>query len=340
MRITPTVLLLNIAFLLALSVNTFSQASVHGQVVDVVDAKTVVISVAAGDVTLELQYIDVPAPEQPMHLSIKKHLRDLVMGKQVEYRASRLSYDRTIGQLFSGGVDVSQQMLRDGAGWHVPSEMSGQDATGFAQYAAFEAAAKQEKRGLWADPMLKPTWDEGFVVPQKPSAPSRKLNAAPGGYWSDKNPRLGNVGALQHGYNAATKRGYVGIPLLGVSDPYAFEKEYRTGVDLTYFYFEGSKGRTGYFVMTVLSQSAQWRFLKANTLVGYADGERFTISSPKRAARKEGATYYETLSYRLNRSTIERLANAGFVGIEAGDYPMVLQPGLQMVLNNLLEVSR
>ncbi len=339
MRI-PTFLILNAIFVLGLSISAMSQVAVPGQVVDVLDAKTVVIAVAAGDVAVELQYIEVPPADQPMHNSIKKHLRDLVLGKRVEYYANQLSYDRTVGRLISNNIDISQQMLRDGAGWHVPSEISGQDRTGFAEYDAFEAAAKQEKRGVWADPSLKPSWDEAYVAPQRVVTPKPTLAAIPRGYWSDPNPRLGNVGALQHGYNAASKHGYVGIPLLGVTDPDAVEKEYRTGVDLTYFYTEGSKGRTGYFVITILSMSARWRFQQRNALVGYADGERFVMGAPKRIAQKEGTTYNETLVYRVSRSSIERLANASFVGIEAGDYPMILPPGLQMVLNNLLEVSR
>jgi endonuclease YncB( thermonuclease family) len=339
MRI-PTFLILSAAFVLALSISALSQIAVPGQVVDVLDAKTVVIAVAAGDVTVELQYIEVPPAGQPMHDSIKKHLRDLVLGKRVEYYANQIVYDRTVGRLVSDNIDVSQQMLRDGAGWHVPTEISGQDRNGFAQYNAFEAAARQEKRGVWADPTLKPSWDEAYVAPERAAAPKATLAAAPHGYWSDPNPRLANIGALQHGYNATSKHGYVGIPLMGVADPDAFEKEYRTGVDLIYFYTEGTKGRTGYFAITIVSMSAKLRFQQRNTLRGYADGERFVMGSPRRVVRKEGATYYETLTYRVSRSSIERLANATYVGIEAGDYPMIMHPGLQMILNNLLDVSR
>jgi endonuclease YncB( thermonuclease family) len=340
MRI-PTFLILSVASVLAFSISDFSQIAVPGQVVDVLDAKTVVISVAAGDVAVELQYIEVPPAEQPMHSSIKKHLRDLVLGKRVEYYANQITYDRTVGRLISDNIDISQQMLRDGAGWHVPLAISGQDRSGFAEYDAFEAAAKQEKRGVWADASLKPSWDEAYVAPERAAAEQRStLVAVPHGYWSDPNPRLGNIGALQHGYNAASKHGYVGIPLMGVSDPNAFEKEYKTGVDLIYFYTEGTKGRTGYFAITIISMSAKLRFQQRNTLTGYADGERFVMGVPKRVARKEGGTYYETLTYQVSRSSIERLANATYVGIEAGDYPMIMHPGLQMILNNLLEVSR
>jgi len=325
---------------LGFSISALAQVGVPGQVVDVLDAKTVVIAVAAGDVAVELQYIEVPPVEAPMHNSIKKHLRDLVLGKRVEYYPNQITYDRTVGRLVSDNIDISQQMLRDGAGWHVPSSISGQDRSGYAEYDTFETAAKQEKRGVWADASLKPSWDEAYVAPERAAAPKQTLAAIPHGYWSDPNPRLGNIGALQHGYNASSKHGYVGIPLMGVSDPNALEKEYRTGVDLTYFYTEGVKGRTGYFAITIISMSAKLRFQQRNTLTGYADGERFVMGLPKRVARKEGSTYYETLTYRVARSSIERLANATYVGIEAGDYPMVMHPGLQMILNNLLEVSR
>ena len=82
-----------------------SQHRTFGEVVEVLDGKTVVVVVPTGRVKVELQYIDVPEDGQALHAAMKAHLRTLVAGVK--------------------GVDVSQQMLRDGAAWHLQFEKSG-----------------------------------------------------------------------------------------------------------------------------------------------------------------------------------------------------------------------
>lgn len=333
-------MLLLTALLLSLSAAAFSQMMVSGSVVDVVDAKTLTVAVPTGHVTIELQYIDVPDASDPMHASIKKHLRDLVAGKHVEYRTRSLSFDRAVAQVFCNDIDISQQMLRDGAAWHMPLYLSGQDPQGFSEYASYESAAKQEKRGIWAMPNLKPAWAGGSSsAPVKPVA-AKVTVSAPSGYWSDKNPRLANIGALQHGFNASLGRGYVGIPLLGVNDPGAASKEYRTAVDIMYFYTEGAKGRTGHFAINVLSQSARWRFASKDQMVVWVDGDRVNVGRPKRVPSKDGGFFTERMTYVVDRKLLSRIANASEVVVVAGDYPMVPAPGLQMILFNLLDVAK
>jgi hypothetical protein len=83
----------------------------------------------------------------------------MVYGKQVEYLPRGFTETKTIGQLLVGGVDISQQMLRDGAAWHMLPEVSGQDEAQRETYQTNEAQAKAEKRGIWAVENLQPAWE-------------------------------------------------------------------------------------------------------------------------------------------------------------------------------------
>ncbi|HEX8735479.1 MAG TPA: thermonuclease family protein [Pyrinomonadaceae bacterium] len=153
-------LILLIIFTLIFGVSALAQRKFGGTVIDVVDGKTVVLEMQAGKkITVELQYIDVPEPEQQLHQTVREHLQQMVYGKQVEFVARGFTETKTIGQLLVGGVDVSQQMLRDGAAWHVLPEVSGQDEVGTKIYTDTEKQAKEEKRGVWGIEGLKPAWE-------------------------------------------------------------------------------------------------------------------------------------------------------------------------------------
>ena len=150
---------LALLMLLALCATTATtQIRTTGNVVEFVDAKTVVVQVPAGRLTVELQYIDVPEPQQTLHALVTEHVRKLLLGKSVELQTKGFNEGKATSKLMLGGVDVSQQLLRDGAAWHVPAEMSGQSAAEFSTYAEAESLAKEEKRGVWSIPNLKPGW--------------------------------------------------------------------------------------------------------------------------------------------------------------------------------------
>jgi endonuclease YncB( thermonuclease family) len=153
-------LILLIIFTLIFSVAAVGQRKFSGTVVDVVDGRTVVLEMpAGGKLTFELQYIEVPESEQQLHQTVREHLQQMVYGKQVEFLPRGFTETKTLGQLFVGGVDVSQQMLRDGAAWHISPEISGQDEAGRKNYIETEKQAKEEKRGVWGIEGLKPAWE-------------------------------------------------------------------------------------------------------------------------------------------------------------------------------------
>ena len=129
-----------------------------GNVIELVDAKTVVVQVPSGRLTVELQYIDVPEPQQTLHKIVTEHVRNMLVGKSVEIQTKGLNGGKAISKVLLNGNDVSQQLLRDGAAWHMPVQMSGQSPSEFSTYAEAESLAKKEKRGVWSIPNLKPGW--------------------------------------------------------------------------------------------------------------------------------------------------------------------------------------
>ena len=158
-----TLTLISLLMLLFTSAANAQLSSLAGQVVDVLDGRTVVVQATSGRINVELQFISVPVAGDLMADVVREHLRTLVQGKNIEYRIRNIQTDRTIGRLTVNAVDVSQQMLRDGAAWHMPVRFTGQDTGEFALYAATEAAAKNEKLGVWAVPDLKPVWERPVI---------------------------------------------------------------------------------------------------------------------------------------------------------------------------------
>lgn len=344
--------------ILLLADSSFSQGKFSGKVIEVIDGKTVVIEMGSGKLTAVLQYIEIPEREQPLYWTVRDHLEKLVLGKSVEFHPQGITPEKTFCQLYVVGLDIAQQMLRDGAAWHMSPEQSGQDSQESVVYQQNQEQAKSEKRGVWAIENLKPAWQ--FRADKRQAAESSKLTAAsgnaarstfvssskpaskPAGMWGDANPSLKNIGALLNGYNAKTKTGYIGTSLLGVTE---LEKEkvndqQKTEVDITYYYKEDDqKGRKGVFVVSVVSISNEWRFLKYNDLVVVVDEKSTVIGKAKRTTVHDGDTVREKLTYEVSRSSMEKIVNGGDVIIKVGDYMMRPAHGLQLILYNMLQIA-
>ena len=136
-----------------------SQNVYRGTVVDVIDGKTVVLEIPNGRMKVALQYVDVPEPEQPLHQIVIDHLGLLVRGKDADFKLVGLGTNEVRGMLVVDGVDISQQMLRDGAAWLLPRERSGQSAVEFESYQASQDQARADKLGVWSVADLKPAWE-------------------------------------------------------------------------------------------------------------------------------------------------------------------------------------
>lgn len=154
--------ILTIIFMIAASVAALAQRTIEGTVTQIVDGRTVVIETNAKQkLTVKLQFIEVPEPEQELSATVKDHLQKLTFNKTAQFVTRQMSLETSqmTGRLTVGGVDVSQQMLRDGAAWYALPEKDSQNANERAEYQKIEATAKTEKRGVWGNANLKPAWE-------------------------------------------------------------------------------------------------------------------------------------------------------------------------------------
>ena|SRR5688572_22027402 len=335
-------------FVTATVVSAAAQLKTGGEVVDVIDGKTVVVAAPAGRVTVELQYIDVPEPGQSLHGVVKDHVRALLVGKSVELHTKGLTRGKVTGKLVLNSVDVSQQLLRSGAAWHLAFERSGQNLDEFGAYAESESLARQEKRGIWSVAGLEPAWEFRAKAKKQqqevPTIRTAAATAAPSkrkGYWSDKNPRLKTPGGMSYGFNAATQTGFLGTTMMGVTENEILHPGQKMALELIYYYTEnGKKGRTGYWVVTLVSLADDWNFQRVNSLTVEIDGKNFVVGTPKRVTDKAMDKLAEKLTYRLDVPTVEKIANGGTVVLKIGDYRLVPKAGLQMILYNMLDAAK
>lgn len=96
-----------------LSSHAIGQARFAGKVVDVLDGRTLIVETSAGRITTQLQYIETPEPEQPLHKTVRDHLANLALGKVVEFRPLRLQNKITVGRVEIGGIDLGLQLIRN-----------------------------------------------------------------------------------------------------------------------------------------------------------------------------------------------------------------------------------
>lgn len=344
-------------FLLVLTLPAAAQTRMAGQVVEVLNGKTVVIEVDGRRITAELQYVEVPETEQPLYATVRDHLEKLTLGKAVEFRPQGFSAGKAFGRLFIGTADVAVQMLRDGAAWHVSSNITGQEPEENAAYKEHEDQARKEQRGVWGVKGLQPAWEfraakferarQSRIAAEQAALLSRAGSEAPVakaaprtfGEWGDVNPWLQNPGPLVHGYNAVSRTGYVSTSLMGIKEAENQATGSKTAVDITYIYKQDDKKRTGVFVLTVMSAANEWRFLKKNDLSVTVDEKKFVIGKPKRTASMEDGAAVEKLAYEVSQATLEKIANGGEVVIHVGDFMIQPRGVMQLMLYNMLQVA-
>jgi endonuclease YncB( thermonuclease family) len=145
--------------ILFFSLTAFSQLKLNGKVIEVIDGKTAVVQIGtSGNLRVVLQYVEIPEPEQPLHSIVKNHLEKLLLGKNALVIPRGVVESSTVAQVFVGGVDVSQQMIRDGAAWFALPEKTEKSGSEIEVYLSNEAQARSEKRGVWSIEGLKPAW--------------------------------------------------------------------------------------------------------------------------------------------------------------------------------------
>jgi endonuclease YncB( thermonuclease family) len=142
----------------------FSQGLVNGTVVDVVDGRTLIVANSTGNkINVRLRYLEIPEPEQPLFDVVKNHLKDLALGKKIYVTKVQIFSNYTLGVVLinerAAKFDLSQQMIRDGAGWFDVHDASAVTDESADDYKETQILAKNEKRGVWSIPGMKTPWE-------------------------------------------------------------------------------------------------------------------------------------------------------------------------------------
>lgn len=144
-------------FLILAAVLALNAAQAQAQqyrVIGVMDGDTVkVLSNDRQQIKCRLHGVDAPEKNQAYGQRSKDSLSEMVFQKLVDVAVvDRDQYGRSICRISLNGVDINKVQLQRGMVWHY-SRYS-KDAS----YAQAEAAARQQRLGLWADANPTPPW--------------------------------------------------------------------------------------------------------------------------------------------------------------------------------------
>lgn len=122
---------------------------------------------------VRLDQIDAPERGQPFGEKSRQYLAELVHGKTItlEY-TGRDRYGRLIGTLRVDGKSMNAEMVRAGYAWVYRRYMKDENLL------LLEAAARENERGLWADPQpIAPReWRRGYRQPAPTPAGAASAN--------------------------------------------------------------------------------------------------------------------------------------------------------------------
>jgi endonuclease YncB( thermonuclease family) len=131
-------------------------AEINGKVVAIADGDTVTVLMNNAQYKLRLAEIDTPERAQPYGSKAKEVLSGLVFGKTVVAKVQDIDrYGRYVARIYVGDVDVSREMVRQGAAWVYRQYSKDKSLL------VVEAEAKAASRGLWALPEAQniPPWE-------------------------------------------------------------------------------------------------------------------------------------------------------------------------------------
>ena len=365
-NLKPVIFIVIVLVLSAIS--AYPQLKLGGRVVEVIDGKTCVIQLPAGKLTAVLQFIEVPDPEQPFHQTVKTHLGELVLDKIVEFRPRGVMEGKTVGQIYIKGVDVGQQMLRDGAAWYSVAEKNSQDEDESLVYQNNEGQAKTEKRGVWGVANLKPVWEfraekaaaqkrlendeltRGAFITEMQNQSKKLARSQPAAaaakveMWADVggasqfDQPLG-FGGLRAGYDPKLRAGHISTPSIFLDFPGA---GFLKPVESRLFYvYKGDKGNVedSVYVVGFMVSSKNYMFVKSNALTLTADSQKFVIGKAKRFSHQDKTGAQELLVYRITRAQLMKLVKAEKILVQIGPYKGGITNESITFINNLLNAS-
>lgn len=125
-------------------------SSLFGRVIEVDSGDVITVFNLNRPVRVKLLGVDAPEINQAFGDVAKKHLSDLVYDKSVVVEYSGISADGSLGgRVLLNNTDIGAQMIRDGAAWFDPTNISRLTEADREVYRQSEQAARSERRGLW-----------------------------------------------------------------------------------------------------------------------------------------------------------------------------------------------
>jgi endonuclease YncB( thermonuclease family) len=134
-------------------------ATLQAKVTDVQSGNMLVVSNINRPLKVRLKGIAPPEAGQPFSDAAREHLKALVMDKAVFVEYTDLSDGYLQAKVSFNQIDISSQMLRDGAAWYDRSADYALSTADRDFYARCEDAARAEKRGLWSDQHAVAPWE-------------------------------------------------------------------------------------------------------------------------------------------------------------------------------------
>lgn len=356
---------------LTLTQNVFSQRKLGGKAVEVIDGKTFVIETPdRGRITIVLQFIEIPDPEQPLYQTVKEHLEKLVLDKTIEFLPKGLTRQTTIAQAFLNNTDISLQMLRDGAAWYSLPEMKSQDAQEREIYLLTEGQAKIEKRGVWSIENLKPAWEfraekeeikkqqerakidevkpQTEQVAQTNQITRRPTQTRQGGYglgldmWSNvNNSASSKQSPINGGLLTGTSPNY-GISYVMTSGNFVnlTSGTTRQKMESRSIYLYKTTETNSVYIIGFLSQSEKYSFADSNSLTITADGKKFSLGKAYRFYREIPSAVQELLLYQIDAAALSKIAQAKNLQMTLGKFSGSIGNDYQELIKNLLTVTK
>jgi micrococcal nuclease len=352
--------------MLACLSNAFSQQVFNGTVIDIIDGKTAVVELSKDrKITAEMDFIEIPEPEQQLHQTVKEHLKSLLLGKNIEFVARVLMPRRLIGRMYVGNVDVSQQMLRDGAAWYAIADKARQNAQESENYQIVEAQAKLEKRGVWSVENLKPAWEFRAEREKAKKDLENSKNQVAIVEASDKGSttktRRFTVeeqqkfnANLQMWADVRTKpvAGFIGlfsnyIPEINLGYTYTVSsfldltaKKDQQKVECRVFYvYQGDKpdGVMSSYFIAFLSEAKVKKFQESNNLTVLADKQKISFGKAVSFSRPSSAGVAELIFYKISEPDLNKIANAKTLQISLGNYSGLVKDNLPDLSGKMLK---
>lgn len=370
-NLKPLVFIAIVLFLLA--VTAYPQRTFSGRIVEVIDGKTAILQVSrGGKLTVVLQFIEVPEAEQPLSQIVKEHLQALILDKPAEFLPQRILTTASVGQIFVGGVDISQQMLRDGAAWYALPEKSAQNQAESQIYLSTEAQAKMEKRGVWGVENMKTPWEfraekevtaqdiekakkemrtrqkvferrEAVSNPTTPVKPKIQPTTSGLDMWS----QVSNSAAMA---NTSTGTGLLtgSVPNAGIGyvmtagNFFNFNGgNFKAKIETrsVYIYSSGEAITGNGYVIGFLTEADQFNFVDSNNLTITADKQKLNLGKAYRMFREMPYSVQEMLLYKTDAKTLSKIAGAKSLEVNIGKYSGKLEDDYQMRIKNLLAAT-